>query len=284
MPKGLNNVNVSASRSQQSMESEFNHLFGDDGHLIFNECVSTIHVSKRMTQTMSRRKFSMALPSDGNDPALVLLQDASNNVFELTDMYIRLFTFNIGIVRFCLRARSPVSIQTILDAQNSIMRLKRSSQAVEFTRLDNHERFDTMSFVMQVLSDYIGDENVCWRPDSHTDRLSVYTLAAIEGVHTKEAAQRAVYNIGQMEWRAEDVVAQDALDEFTDEHCYLRFATVREGHRHVVLYAAVCATLPLLLHPLCHVCVQYVAGCGIAYCLSSRWRMYHLLWIRGFCA
>jgi hypothetical protein len=72
------------------------------------------------------------VPASEAAQVLTLLQDPDGNVFELVDVrnkrmkpvtspamttialvqtYIRLFTFNIGIVRFCLRSRAPVSIQ-----------------------------------------------------------------------------------------------------------------------------------------------------------------------------
>ncbi len=60
---------------------------------------------------------------------ITTLRDKSGNLYQLHEGYVRMFSFGIGIVRFSVSALSSVTLQAILNVQNSVMRLKNPKQA-----------------------------------------------------------------------------------------------------------------------------------------------------------
>ena len=60
---------------------------------------------------------------------LYMLRDKHGNTYDLCEVYIRLYNFQIGFVRFAVCAHGAITQQALLDVQNSVMRLGDPKQA-----------------------------------------------------------------------------------------------------------------------------------------------------------
>lgn len=163
----------------------------------------------------------------------MLLQDRHGNKFSVREVYVRKMTFGVGIFRFALCCDGAASLQAVLDAQNSVMRLTNPKTAGRMTVIGGEpsltgfqvdSAFEPQAFITNVLAQYVGQPGVDYFADQATDRLFVYTLAAVGGLTTELAVKKAAYDIGQMEWSATASVDAAYLDEFRAKQCYNRFA------------------------------------------------------------
>ena len=113
-------------------------LFGNDGHLLMDEVRATVPILNYLQQ---RTRSQLALDAiteaagveTGQDTAwtsrLHMLRDKHGNTYDLCEVYIRLYSFDIGIVRFAVCAHGAITQQALLDVQNSVMRLGDPKQA-----------------------------------------------------------------------------------------------------------------------------------------------------------
>eukprot|EP00049_Salpingoeca_infusionum_P025738 m.21513 g.21513 ORF g.21513 m.21513 type:complete len:490 (-) comp8291_c0_seq1:250-1719(-) len=212
-------------------------LLGDDGHLQFRECKHTFSVTPTTSALASTRvrfgsvsvsETAFSRPTSVKRSALSILHDSRGNAYTIHDTYVRLLSFDTGLVRFAISANQAVTVQDVLNLQNSVMRLNKTKVPRLKTDVTN-KIFEPLPFLMDIIGRFVGIEGEHWERDSHTDRLFTYTLAAIADVGSAARLKNTVYNIGQMEWDASAPVDDKYLDEYLQNNCYLRFAEPTEG-------------------------------------------------------
>eukprot|EP00048_Salpingoeca_helianthica_P018509 m.242179 g.242179 ORF g.242179 m.242179 type:complete len:493 (+) comp25327_c0_seq1:149-1627(+) len=207
--------------------------FGNDGHLLFSECVRTLGVESTETSDASSppaRSHAYLMNNFVASAGLtVTLSDAKGRTYTLSTVLLREFRFRVGILRFVVRADGPVDVQAVLGLQNGIMRLTEKDAQVRDCRLRGSDGsvFQPMVFVSGLLDAHYGPGH--WKADGHTDRLFVYTVAAIAGTTRQQDLLRASYAIGQMEWTVPGKLDDDVAREFQGGHLYLRFASHNGG-------------------------------------------------------
>eukprot|EP00118_Oscarella_pearsei_P013235 m.103520 g.103520 ORF g.103520 m.103520 type:complete len:575 (+) comp37191_c0_seq29:104-1828(+) len=226
-------------------------LFGDDGHLQFKEVVKTVEVKSVVIEPESggnRLLSSSSVESDGRksrgaaglripmfqcpstSPLPLTLRDKHGNMFNLNQVFIKVFSFNVGILRFAIMAQSKVDVQAVLDVQNAVMRLDDSKQAGRLSIIENEEDkglFLPKVFIRKLLNERFQGKN--WKADESTDRLFTFTLAGISQLKEEKEVKMAAYNIGQMEWDAAAAVDERYVDEFRDNNVYTRYASPNGG-------------------------------------------------------
>lgn len=88
------------------------------------------------------------------------VRDANGNLYSVSESYVRIFSYKIGMVRFTVSANAPVDVQAILDVQNGIMRLKGNKGRLSV--LDETGTvaapFEPKVFVRSVLQQVVGHE------------------------------------------------------------------------------------------------------------------------------
>ncbi|EDQ86535.1 uncharacterized protein MONBRDRAFT_10907, partial [Monosiga brevicollis MX1] len=107
------------------------------------------------------------------------------------------------------------------------MRLRDSKRIWRLAYAEDKSTFQPKDFLYELLNRYIGAEN--WRADEQTDRLFVYTLAAIGELRDPMDVATMIYKIGQMDWSVTEPVAAQSIQDFQEQQCYLRYATPTTG-------------------------------------------------------
>eukprot|EP00118_Oscarella_pearsei_P013238 m.103691 g.103691 ORF g.103691 m.103691 type:complete len:447 (+) comp37191_c0_seq79:104-1444(+) len=268
-------------------------LFGDDGHLQFKEVVKTVEVKSVVIEPESggnRLLSSSSVESDGRksrgaaglripmfqcpstSPLPLTLRDKHGNMFNLNQVFIKVFSFNVGILRFAIMAQSKVDVQAVLDVQNAVMRLddsKQAGSAINFyfqflfmhvplaalsrlSIIENEEDkglFLPKVFIRKLLNERFQGKN--WKADESTDRLFTFTLAGISQLKEEKEVKMAAYNIGQMEWDAAAAVDERYVDEFRDNNVYTRYASPNGGALNAYVYC------------------KFIQACGLASILMA---------------
>lgn len=212
--------------------------FGNDGHLLFDECTRTLAVdslgetseASSPPARASPRATAYLMNNFTSDTDLtVRLHDRRGNQYTLSSVFLREFRFEVGILRFVVRAKGPVDLQAVLDLQNGLMRLSDKDSQVVNCRLLREENsvFQPDAFLRQILASQYGASH--WRADASTDRLFVYTVAAIGGTTRHDDLMRASYAIGQMEWKVPGKLDPEIAKDFHSAHLFLRFASHNGG-------------------------------------------------------
>ena len=90
------------------------------------------------------------------------MRDKHGSVFVLHEVYLRTLTFGIGLLRFAVTSVATLPIQAVLDAQNSIMRLKNPEAAGRMDLLDKNGAvigpFEPQQFITDVMGQFVGGE------------------------------------------------------------------------------------------------------------------------------
>eukprot|EP00118_Oscarella_pearsei_P013137 m.101777 g.101777 ORF g.101777 m.101777 type:complete len:261 (+) comp37143_c0_seq5:297-1079(+) len=160
--------------------------------------------------------FEPECSQQSRPPTLQLsLEDKYGNTYKLDQVFIRLFRFNVGILRFAitLRPRQKVRLQAVLDVQNGVMRLKDPKKAGRLWMADGSGDFLPKEFVCRILKSHFAES---WKPDLSTDRLFTFTIAAISNVKSEDIALVA-YKIATMEWDAESKVKKSIVKDFVEK-------------------------------------------------------------------
>eukprot|EP00041_Stephanoeca_diplocostata_P024201 m.606782 g.606782 ORF g.606782 m.606782 type:complete len:322 (-) comp22474_c0_seq5:284-1249(-) len=154
----------------------------------------------------------------------------------------------MGLLRFAVTATETITVQDILTLQNSIMRLSNTPSAnlslINKVTKEDYGPFSSKMFVHDLLNRYLSRRatdvtsasahgiqdsmGTVWLPDPHTDRLFVFTMAAISGL-SGTAVKHAIYKIGQMDKSTEGGVSGTVLDDYCNTNVYSRFAVDNTG-------------------------------------------------------
>ncbi|XP_065838832.1 uncharacterized protein [Oscarella lobularis] len=195
-------------------------LFGNDGHSQFGDVVKTFEHKIFGSQEIKLKSVTLDLPE---------------KEYKLNQVFIRLFKFHVGLLRFAITACDKVSIQHVLNVQNGVMRLKEpKKEKIRLVYASSKEEFDPNKFIKECLgSDKVTDdrgvERTKYAKDAKTDRLMVFTLAEISGLSDRAQQKAAAYKMATMEWETGDTVKADVLDDFYTNNVFKKFILKKGG-------------------------------------------------------
>lgn len=202
----------------QDIEVEM--ILGNDGHLLFHKPLVCVELKKVPSFKALANNITTSTP-------VPLSIKVNGQDFNIGQVFLRLYSSNIGILRFAVECSDEVPLQTILDIQNGIMRLsKNPSKQIKDS---GGNELISQVFVERILTELIGDKGKNWYADERTDRLAVYTLAGFTSVEGFDFFKAITYKVGQMESSVSSPLDREYLEDFYKKGVYSRYASSGGG-------------------------------------------------------
>ena len=169
------------------------------------------------------------------ESSLAMLEDAEGNRFRICEGYIKYYAFRMAILRFAVTAEdgNKLSCKNVLALQDAIFRIghdlthnaQRKGTGLILFNIKTGKafgEFSTATFVKGILDRFVGKsagevldfstgrprphnppkfispENARWMPAKDSDKLFVFTMAAVGGL-PKSLQKRALYHFGMLE-------------------------------------------------------------------------------------
>jgi hypothetical protein len=255
--------NTRFKESTDQKQQEMDQILGNDGHLLFQRPLESAEISHvpAMHVTLGKQNGDAARTGTSQLPQPLTVDGQQ---LMLNQVMIRLYSHGIGILRFAIECsdnsqssatggggviqtklneslgrsstvtnsgKQMYRLQTLLNVQNSVMRTVGGS-SVKRLQVSEKGGFDflPLAFIESILETVLGPKGLSWHADTRTDRLAVYTLAAIDANELSAMELKAItYKLGQMEDSASAPLDKQYLDDFYRDKVYSRFATPNGG-------------------------------------------------------